>query len=180
MTANIFQVCVLFISFYSFRFGFGLVWSGHQQGVQWALQLVSLTQCLTPQVDRAVGVGAVGVRRGINAAGVGCSIGGGIDAASVGCCVRRGSYIGRGSAVGRKELGLGSGQSDDGEQAESELKESRWRGGERIKKSLKQPVKRLRREWKWVRGKRLQKNLSWFALRIDKERDNCVTSNSSQ
>lgn len=111
---------------------------------------MSLTQCLTPQVDRAVGVGAVGVRGGINAAGVGCSVGRSIDAASVGCCVGRGSYIGRGSAVGRKELGLGSGQSDDGEQAESELKESRRERGERerIKKSLKQSVKRLRREWK--------------------------------
>lgn len=103
---------VLFISFW-----FGLLWLSTRGTVS------SPISVLTPQVNRAVGVGAVGVGGCIDAAGIGCSVGRGIDAASVGCCVGRGSYIGRGSAVGRKELRLGSSQSDDGEKAESELKE---------------------------------------------------------
>lgn len=76
----------------------------------------------TSQIHGAVGIGAVGIGRGINAAGISCGIGRGVNAAGVGRSVGRGSHIGGGSTVGH-ELRLGGSQSDDGEQAQSELKE---------------------------------------------------------
>lgn len=83
----------MFISFYSFRFG--------DQQQQEEEEDKEEEDHLTPQVDGAVGVDrAVGVGGGIDATGIGCCIGGGVDTASVGCGIGRGSYIGRGSAVG--------------------------------------------------------------------------------
>lgn len=72
----------------------------------------------TSQVQGAVGIRAVGIGRCIHAAGVGGGVGRGVNAAGVGGRIGRGCHIG--CAVGQ-ELRFGGGQSDNGEQAESEL-----------------------------------------------------------
>lgn len=72
------------------------------------------------QVQRAVGIGSVGVGRGgIDAASVGSTVRGCVESARVG--VGRGSNHRRGRTVGGQELRLATGNGQQGEQAQSEL-----------------------------------------------------------